>query len=235
MKRIAIIPARGGSKRIPNKNIKNFCGRPIISYILGEAKKSNLFDKIHVSTDSEFIESIVASLGYKIDFMRPSFLSEDNTPLQPVVEFVLKKYAIDGIYFDEAWLLFPCSPLIESQDLIDASLFFNVQKKGNNGLIAVVEFPAPVEWAYEITSNGTLNPLDRSKLFIRSQDLNPRYYDSGTFMSFVVKNTSNISPKLINDNFLGHKISKLKGIDIDTNEDWELAEYIYSAIHKKLS
>jgi N-acylneuraminate cytidylyltransferase len=233
LKRIAIIPARGGSKRIPNKNIKTFCGKPIISYVLEEAKKSKIFDKIHVSTDSNLIESIVSNLGYEIDFMRPDILADDNTPLQPVIEFVLKNYAKDGVFFDEAWILFPCSPLVEANDLIEASFILNENRNKNiNGLIAVVEFPVPIDWAYEITTDGLLNPLNKEKLFIRSQDIEKRFYDSGTFMMFIVDNTSNFSkPQLTNDNFLGYKISKLKGIDIDTKEDWELAESIFSAIN----
>jgi pseudaminic acid cytidylyltransferase len=230
MKRLAIIPARGGSKRIPNKNIRNFCGQPMISYILKEAEKSNLFDKIHVSTDSKMIASVVKNLGYVIDFMRPGNLSDDNTTLEPVIDFVLKQYMKSGLLFDEVWLLLPCSPLIKADDLIDASTFLRNRVNSKKGIIAVVEFPTPIDWAYEIKTDGTLNPLDKNKLCIRSQDLEKRYYDSGTFMSFFVDNDSiSNNPKLINDSFFGYKISKLKGIDIDTVEDWELAESLYIA------
>ena len=90
MKRIAIIPARGGSKRIKNKNIKNFCGQPIINYIIDSAKRSKLFDKIHISTESNLIKEVVESNGLSIDFMRPENLSDDFTPLMPVISFVFQ-------------------------------------------------------------------------------------------------------------------------------------------------
>lgn len=234
MKRIAIIPARGGSKRIPNKNIRDFCGKPMISYILNEAIKSNLFDKIHVSTDSEQIANIVFNLEFSIDFMRPAYLSDDFTPLQPVIEYVLKNYANINTYYDELWLLLPCSPLIEANDLIEASKFMKENQISNNGLIAVVEYSAPIDWAYGINTSGILIPIEKEKLFKRSQDLDKRYHDSGTFMSFCIDNHSDLSnPKVINDSFLGYKISKFKGIDIDTNEDWELVENIYHTMKNK--
>lgn len=208
----------------------------MISYILKEATKSKLFDKIHVSTNSGIIESIVNELGYEIDFLRPDSLSDDKTPLQPVLQYVLEKYAKLGMFFDEAWLLLPCSPLIESNDLIGASQYLDLANISKSGFIAVVEFPTPIEWAYDINSDGLLNPLDSSKLKIRSQDLEKKYYDSGTFMSFIIDNkTDKKRPKLNDNSFLGYKISKLKGIDIDTEEDWELAEYVYTAIKNKRS
>ena len=85
MKRIAIIPARGGSKRIPDKNIREFCGRPMISYALQTAKESKLFDVIHVSTDSERTAQIVTQLGFSVDFMRPMELADDQVPIMPVL------------------------------------------------------------------------------------------------------------------------------------------------------
>ena len=106
MKRLAIIPARGGSKRIKNKNIKNFCGQPIINYIINSAKGSKLFDKIHVSTESSLIKEVVEKNQLSIDFMRPERLSDDFTPLMPVISFVLDTYKTMNIYFDEVWLFF---------------------------------------------------------------------------------------------------------------------------------
>ena len=98
MNTLAIIPARGGSKRIPNKNIRNFCGKPIISYILDAAKKSGLFNTIHVSTDSKQIIKVVENLGFKIDFVRPSDLADDYTPIMPVLKFVVEEYE-KKVYF----------------------------------------------------------------------------------------------------------------------------------------
>ena len=121
MKRLAIIPARGGSKRIKNKNIKNFCGEPIINYIISTARESKLFNKIHVSTESNLIKEVVENNGLSIDFMRPETLSDDFTPLMPVLSFVLNTYISMGYQFDEIWLLMACAPLIDKNDLISAS------------------------------------------------------------------------------------------------------------------
>ena len=113
---LVIIPARGGSKRIKNKNIKNFCGKPMINYIIDEALESKLFEKIHVSTDCLEIKEIVQKNNLKIDFMRPSSLADDHTPIMPVLSYVIKKYFEKNLYFDEIWLLYACSPLIDSSD-----------------------------------------------------------------------------------------------------------------------
>ena len=117
MKRLAVIPARGGSKRIHKKNIKTFCGKPIISYSLEAAESSNLFDTIHVSTDCNEIAEVVTKLGYSIDFLRDPNLADDMTPIMPVLKWVISEYESRNIYFDEVVLLMPCSPMIESFDL----------------------------------------------------------------------------------------------------------------------
>ena len=116
-KRIAIVPARAGSKRI-QKNIRNFCGKPILSYILHAIQDSSLFDVVHVSTDSTEIASIAEAEGFPVDFYRPFELADDITPLYPVVRFVLSTYLERDISFDTAALLMPCSPLISSSDLV---------------------------------------------------------------------------------------------------------------------
>ena len=116
MKRLAIIPARGGSKRIKNKNIKDFCGKPIIKYTINAAIESKLFDKIHVSTESNLIKEVVEKCGLSVDFMRPNELSDDFTVLMPVISFVLETYKKQNIIFDEIWILMACAPLIEASD-----------------------------------------------------------------------------------------------------------------------
>src|SRR5450755_2920533 len=106
--RLAVIPARGGSKRIPDKNIRMFCGKPMIGHILQAATGSRLFDTIHVSTESQRIADVVESLGYTIDFLRPQHLAGDHTPLMPVLKYAAETYATTGKNFDEIWLLMAC-------------------------------------------------------------------------------------------------------------------------------
>ena len=124
IKRLAIIPARGGSKRIKQKNIKLFCGKPIIYYSIQNAKKSKLFSKIHVSTNSIKIKNIAQKYGASLDFMRPNYLSKDNVTLLKVMTSLVKKFYKLGYRYDEVWLIMPCTPLIDHKDLINASRFF---------------------------------------------------------------------------------------------------------------
>ena len=225
-KRIAIIPARGGSKRIPKKNIRNFCGKPIISYILRAASDSRLFDEIHVSTDCPAIASIVENEGYPVAFFRPSKLSDDFTPLYPVVRYVLNTYLERGLSFDTAALLMPCSPLINSSDLLEACSIFETSSS-ELPLLCISEYPVPIQWSFEIDSNSILSSLFPSSLEKRSQDLPASYYDVGQFEfmnTSSILNTSNNSFS----NYLGYILPRTKSVDIDTIDDWRLAEALYT-------
>jgi N-acylneuraminate cytidylyltransferase len=143
MRRLAIIPARGGSKRIHKKNIKNFCGQPIISYPLNAAKKSGLFHTIHVSTESLEIANIVKNLGFEVDFLRDASLADDMTPIMPVLKWVVQKYESKNLFFDEVVLIMACSPLIEHTDLQRASLM--MVEKDIKPVIAISSYQAPIE------------------------------------------------------------------------------------------
>jgi len=228
MKRLAIIPARGGSKRIKNKNIKNFCGQPIINYIISSAKESKLFDKIHVSTESNLIKEVVEKNQLSIDFMRPERLSDDFTPLMPVISFVLDTYKTMNIYFDEVWLLFACAPLIDKDDLISASKVYSAQEINlKKPLLSVVESPSPIERSYLKDSKNILHPRYGDKLKERSQDLPKSFYDSGTFVIYPNSFLSQQEKKVINDDYIGYELSTMKAIDIDTQKDWDLAEALF--------
>ena len=125
-KLIAIIPARSGSKRIKNKNIVNFFGKPIISYTINLLKKTGIFETIHVSTDSEKIRKIVEKNNLKIDFLRPKRLANDKIGVYYVLKYVIEKYESMNINFKAAVLVYPCSPLITKKDIIDS---YNLLKK----------------------------------------------------------------------------------------------------------
>ena len=229
MKRLAIIPARGGSKRIKNKNIKDFCGKPIIQYIINSAIESNLFDKVHVSTESNLIKKVVEKCGLSVDFMRPNELSDDFTPLMPVISFVVETYKKDNILFDEIWLLMACSPLIKASDLISASEIYSSQcVESIKPLLAIAEYPAPIEWSFLKDTQNLLHPRFQGKFKVRSQDLPKSYYDSGTFVifpnNFILKSDKQGSDK----GYIGYKLSRHKAIDIDTLEDWYFAEALYN-------
>jgi pseudaminic acid cytidylyltransferase len=224
--RIAIIPARGGSKRIPNKNIRDFCGKPMISYILDVAKKSKLYDVIHVSTDSERIAETVRKLGFSVDFMRPTNLADDNTTIMPVLRYVVDTYHEHGVDFEEVSLLMACAPLIEVKDLVGAAKllqFHNNQK----AVIGVAPYSAPIEWAFKRHSDGTLAPLQPGMFSVRSQDIGERFFDAGMFCFFPVKSILESEGAGRDDGFIGQILPKYKAVDIDEPEDWLLTEAIY--------
>jgi pseudaminic acid cytidylyltransferase len=230
--RLAIIPARGGSKRIPDKNIRDFCGRPMIGYILDTARASGLFDTIHVSTDSNRIADVVRALGYPIDFPRPDRLADDHTPLMPVLRFVAETYAAQGRRYDEIWLLMACSPLIEPADLVDASgLFLSAGRL--RPVMAVAQYPAPAEWAYRRDIDGRLIPLRPEMLAVRSQDIEPTYFDTGSFCIYPANMVLHSEGAGDYSAYLGYLLPRYRAIDIDDAEDIKLAEYVLRSKMKK--
>ena len=144
-KRLLIIPARSGSKRIKNKNVKLFSGKPIISYPIKAAIESKLFKEIHISTDSIKIANICKKIGVNIDFLRPKKLSGDNVSLFDVLKFVRDKYKTSGKTFNEIWCILPATPLLNSKDLKNfAKNYYN--KKGP--MIIGSPYPAPLNWIF---------------------------------------------------------------------------------------
>ncbi len=226
MKRIAIIPARGGSKRIQQKNIKDFCGKPIIGYPILALRESKLFDKIHVSTDNDRIADVIKTFGIDIDFFRPDELSDDHTPIMPVVKYVIEEYKKRKEFFDEIWIVLPCSPMIKSRDLLQASLIF---KKTDNSksLMAVAEYAVPIEWAYEISEKGVLSPINKGSFAIRSQDIKKKFYDAGMFYVHSKSTISKIHSAGSDENIIPFIIPRARATDIDDLDDWELAEKLY--------
>jgi len=223
--RIAIIPARGGSKRIKNKNIVDFFGKPLIAYALDAAKESGLFERIHVSTDSEEIKNVVEELGYEIDFMRSKELADDHTGLIPVLRWVHEMYCQKGITYDDVCCIMPTAPLLESNNLVDAfNLYERHEKK--NPLLVVSHFPVPVEWAFYRDENTYLTPRDANALLIRSQDIRPAFYEAGPFSIWNSSHLISENPFSLNQ-FISLLIQKNQAVDIDDAEDLELAKTLF--------
>ncbi len=223
IKRLVIIPARSGSKRIKNKNFKLFNKKPIISYSISTALKSKIFDTIVVSTDNKKYLNFLNK--YKIDIsLRSKKLSNDSTTIEMVLRSIISEYKKLGKSFDEIWCLAPCSPLIKKEDLIKAS---NLIKKNNKKIVLPIsEYPAPVEWAFQLKKNNTLVPVKKNFYKIRSQDLEKSFYDTGNFVAIPVHHFQ--KKKIDFDkHYVGLKIPKNRSIDIDEIEDWELAEILY--------
>jgi pseudaminic acid cytidylyltransferase len=228
MKRLAIIPARGGSKRIPNKNIRDFCGQPMITHVLSAARVSGLFTTVHVSTESESIRDVAAQFGFPPDFPRPAELADDHTPIMPVLRHAAQEYANRGMHFDEVWLLMACAPLIDAKDLSSAATLFQ-QASSEQPLLAVSEYPAPIEWAFSRGESGALTPVQAGMFAVRSQDLEKRYFDAGSFAVFPASRVLESQGAGSDSGFIGYVLPKGTAIDIDDEQDWQLAESIWRA------
>lgn len=228
-KRLAIIPARKGSKRIKNKNYKNFHGQPVFYYTLDYATESQLFTRIHVSTDCENVAIKTKEYGLEIDFPRPTDLADDYSTLFSVLKFVVLKYLEFGQQFDEAWLLMPCAPLIEAKDLLGAASIFNPNK---GPLIAVTELPIPHSWAYTKQEDGKIRLVDPDAHSMRSQDLPVSYYDTGSFAIFSGQDA--MAKNFSGDDLQAYILPKKRSVDIDNEDDWEFAEALYAMKNLKL-
>jgi N-acylneuraminate cytidylyltransferase len=200
----------------------------MIAYALEAAKKSELFDKIHVSTDSEEICQVVKALGYEVDFMRDSALADDFTGLVPVLRWVVDQYRLREELYEQVCCIMPNAPLLISQDLEDAFNIFN-QQEGRHPLLVFARFPVPIEWAFRPNKDGFMNAVSAESLTIRSQDLEHAYYECGPFNIW--------SPNhLLNDNALtGQVLSYIlpaeRAVDIDNQEDLVYAEKLYKLLN----
>ncbi len=197
----------------------------MIAYALSAANESGLFDKIHVSTDSEHIKGISENLGYPVDFLRPASLADDMCGLMPVLRWVLEQYQSQGLQFDDICCLMPTAILIDPEDLKQAFDTYNYHDR-NSPLLMVAPFPVPLEWAYRRDEEGVLIPEQPGKYAIRSQDLGKAYYESGPFTIFNKKHILSDTP-MGDEGFISCILPPVKSVDIDDPEDVELAETLF--------
>lgn len=224
--RLAVIPARGGSKRIPGKNIVPFCGRPMIAYALDAVRDSRLFDKIHVSTDSEEIRDVVTSLGFEVDFMRDPALADDYTGLVPVLRWVVEEYRKRGQDYRQICCMMPNAPLVRSADVVDASSIFD-RFAGRHPLLVYARFPVPVEWAFRRDADGTMTAVSPESLLVRSQDLEHAYYECGPFTLWLAEHLQKDNP--LTGKVLSYILPTERAVDIDTPDDLAYAERLFRA------
>lgn len=225
-KNIAIIPARGGSKRIPKKNIKDFMGKPMIAYAIEAAQNSKLFDEIMVSTDCESIAHVAKEYGAKIPFMRSDKNASDYASTAEVLFEVLDKYKDMDIEFENLCCIYPCVPFLTGTILQEAYTQF----EGFESLIPVCKYPVPIEWALNI-KKGYLQANNQEALNIRSQDLTDKYYDVGMFYFSTVKSFYR-NKNLQNNMTKAFIMDELQVQDIDNESDWKMAELKYRILHE---
>lgn len=228
MSKLAIIPARGGSKRIPRKNIKYFLGKPIIAYAIENAINSQLFDEIMVSTDDEVIAEIAISYGAKVPFKRSEKNSSDFATTIDVIKEVIFSYEKLGRKFEYSSCIYPCTPLLSKEKLKES--FYLLKKSNLDCVFPVIKYGFPIQRAVRLNDKGLIEMFQPENLTTRSQDLENSFHDAGQFYSFNVNNLMS-KQKLITE-FTGHlEVSEMEAQDIDNLVDWQLAELKYKIIN----
>ena len=223
MSNVAIITARGGSKRIPGKNIKPFLGKPIIAYSIEAALQSGCFDEVMVSTDDEEIANIAKSYGAKVPFMRSKKTSDDYATTVDVLTEVLEEYGKRGQEFEYMCCIYPTAPFVTADKLRKAMGL--ICEKDSDSLVPVVRYGFPPQRSFVI-SEGNLAYKWPENMLKRSQDLEPMYHDCGQF--YIMQATRFMeSKKVYTDKTYALICSELEVQDIDNLTDWQIAEMKY--------
>jgi N-acylneuraminate cytidylyltransferase len=217
---IAIITARGGSKRIPRKNIKEFFGQPMIKYAIDAALESKIFDTVMVSTDDKEIAQVAQKYGADVPFMRSEKTANDFATTMDVLLEVISEYKKMSIEFDTLCCIYPCVPFLKGDTLVEAYNVFN--ENNTDALMPVVRFSYPIQRALRINNTELLEYVYPEYIKSRSQDLEPMYHDVGMFYFYKIISLFNNNKKI--------KYFEMKEIeiqDIDSEEDWHYAEMKY--------
>lgn len=224
---IAVIPARGGSKRIPRKNIRDFCGKPIIAYSIEAAIASGLFDHIIVSTDDEEIASIAKAFGAEVPFMRPADIADDYTGTDAVVKHAIQWYQEQKYSISLVCCIYATAPFVDPVYLKEG--YDSLMNSDKSFAFSVTSFPFPIQRAIRINREGEVGAFWPEHVNSRSQDLEEAYHDAGQFYwgrpeAFLNNKItySNISIPVILPRYMVQ--------DIDSLEDWEMAEYMYQSL-----
>jgi pseudaminic acid cytidylyltransferase len=225
---VAIIPARGGSKRIPKKNIKLFHGKPLITYSIEVALKSKLFDKVIVSTDDEEIAKIALEYGAMVPFLRPKELSDDFTGTSAVINHAIEYLKQNGEEFDFVCTIYATAPFLDEKYLIEG--FEKLQNSDAKMVFSCTSMPFPIQRTFKITQNERCEMFWPENFTKRSQDLEEAYQDAGQFYWD--------NQKIKSDEIAFGKDSipvvlpRHLVCDIDTLEDWTRAEFMYEVIKR---
>jgi pseudaminic acid cytidylyltransferase len=225
--KLCIIPARGGSKRIPGKNIKSFCGKPIIAYSIEAALNSGCFDTVMVSTDDEKIASVARKFGADVPFLRPESLADDHTGTQDVIRHAIQWYLDAGEPVEEVCCVYATAPFLTGPTL--AASFEQFRNEEADFCFSVTEFEFPIQRAVKLTPNRRVEMFNPENFSVRSQDLEPAYHDAGQFYwgrteAFLEQRAifSSLATPFILPSYLVQ--------DIDTPDDWVRAELMFTAL-----
>lgn len=223
---IAIIPARGGSKRILRKNIRHFCGKPIIAYSIETALKSGCFDRVIVSTDCEEIALIAESYGAHVPFIRPAELSDDLASTRGVVNHAINWVTDNLINPEYVCCLYATAPFITVETLQQS--YKQLQETGKKFCFTITSFPFPIQRALYIDDNGNVQMFYPQHRQSRSQDLTEAYHDAGQF--YWGRSEAFLSGKtMYSEHSTAYILPRYQVQDIDTEEDWIFAEYLFKS------
>ena len=226
---IAIIPARGGSKRIPRKNIKLFFGKPMIAWSIEAAKASGCFDRIVVSTDDDEIADIAKRYGAEVPFMRPAELSNDFAGTTPVVKHAIETLLAQGGTLNDVCCIYATAPFVTAEDIRQA--FEKLVANNCNYVFSATSFPFPIQRALKVSERGYVEMFQPENFAKRSQDLEESFHDAGQFYWGTVKAWVDES-LIFGHNSMAHILPRYRVQDIDTPEDWLRAEMLFKALEK---
>ncbi|MBO4899625.1 MAG: pseudaminic acid cytidylyltransferase [Lachnospiraceae bacterium] len=229
MSAIAIITARGGSKRIPRKNIREFCGKPIMNYSIEAALESGIFDEVMVSTEDEEIADIARAAGAAVPFMRSAETSSDTATTEEVISEVLERYEEMGRTFEYGCCIYPTAPFVTAHKLKDA--FDILVESGAQSIVPMQEFTYPPQRGLFIDGEGYVKMLHPEYATTRSQDLEKHYHECGQF--YIFRNADFlIQHDTTMEKSIPYIIDPVESQDIDTESDWALAELKYKFLRE---
>jgi pseudaminic acid cytidylyltransferase len=228
---IAVIPARGGSKRIPRKNIKLFAGRPMIWYAISAARASGLFEHVIVSTDDVEIAAIADEGGAEVPFMRPAELADDHTGTAQVISDAIRRCEALGWRATHICCIYPCVPFLLPEDLRTGLQI--LQSSHADYCFPVAEFPSPIQRALRRNANGVLEPFNPDYQLSRTQDLETAHFDAGQF--YWGTSHAWLHNPLIHSNARSLIIPTWRVVDVDTADDWSRAELLQPIIAARMS
>ena len=225
---IAIIPARGGSKRIPRKNVKPFHGKPMVAWPILTARETGLFDRIIVTTDDPEIADIAQEFGAICPFQRPDHLSDDHTGIQPVIKHAITTLSINPD--EDICVILPTSPLLLASDLQDAHKRLNEQSV--HFVVSTASFPYPAQRAMIRDGSGILEFLYNQNALTRSQDLPETFHDAGQFYWGKARHWVD-TVNILASHSVGYTLPRSRVQDIDTPEDWAFTEILFDVNKNK--
>ena len=230
MSKLALIPARGGSKRIPRKNIRLFCGKPMIAWSIQAAFSAGCFDRVLVTTDDEEISSVAREFGAEVPFIRPDHLADDNASTQAVILHALQWCTENKFDFDAVCCLYATAPFVQPKDLCKASDQLSNSRPGTV-VFSATSFPFPIQRAIRIDEYGYASMFNPECFSSRSQDLQEAFHDAGQFYWATPETWTSI------DNlFDGARpliLPRWRVQDIDTEEDWSRAELMHQLLTQR--